>query len=277
MEHREGTFTGSGDTQLYYQAWLPESTPKGILMIVHGFGEHSGRYPAYVDHLPGRGFAIYGFDHRGHGKSPGQRGHINSWDEYRGDVRAFYKMVLAAHPDAPLFIFGHSMGSLIVLDYILHDSAGLAGTILSGTVIEPVGVGSPLLKAVARVLSALVPTFKLQLGLDPEGISTLPEVVQTYQADPLVHGDSSARWGAESMKTLAWILPRANEINLPVLFIHGSADPFNTATGTQAYFEQVTYEDKAIKIYPGSYHEPHNDKDAAQVVKDVSNWLEQHI
>ncbi|MBN2502719.1 MAG: lysophospholipase [Anaerolineales bacterium] len=277
MGHREDTFSGSGDIQLYYQAWLPEGTLKGILLIVHGFGEYSGRYPAYVEHLPGRGFAVYSFDQRGHGKSPGQRGHINSWAEYRNDVRAIHQMAQASHPDTPIFIFGHSMGSMIVLDYILRDPANLAGAILSGTVIDPVGVGNPLLKIIARVLSALIPTFKLQLGLDPEGISTLPDVVQAYKEDPLVHGDSSARWGAESMKTLAWFLPRANEINLPVLFIHGSDDPFNAVTGTQAYFEQITSEDKAIKIYPGSYHEPHNDKDAAQVAQDVGDWLEAHV
>ena len=130
---------------------------------------------------------------------------------------------------------------------------------------------------VARLLSAVVPTFKLQLGLDPEGISTLPEVVQTYKDDPLVHGDTSARWGAESMKVLAWLKPRAEEIDLPVLFLHGGADPFNSVTGTQAYFERIPGADKAIKIYPGSYHEPHNDKDAAQVAQDVGDWLEQHL
>ena len=277
MEHREGTFPGLGDIQLYYQAWLPEGTPKGAMLIVHGFGEHSGRYPAYVNYLPGRGFAIYAFDLRGHGRSPGQHGHINSWDEYRADVAAFQKLVQAEQPDVPLFIFGHSMGSLIVLDYILHKPQGLSGAILSGTAIDPIGIGSPLRKMVARLLSVVAPTFKLQLGLDPEGISSLPEVVQAYKDDPLVHGDTSARWGAESMKVVAGLKLRAEEIDLPVLFLHGGADPFNSVTGVQAYFERIPGSDKAIKIYPGSFHEPHNDKDAAQIAQDVGDWLEQHV
>ena len=168
------------------------------------------------------------------------------------------------------------MGSLIVLDYILRDSQGFDGAILSGTAVDPVGVGNPLLKVIARLLSSLFPTFKLSLGLEPEGVSSLPEVVQAYKDDPLVHGDSSARWGSEIMETLAWVQASAEEIDLPVLFLHSSDDPFNSATGTQAYFERIPGPDKAIHIYPGSYHEPHNDKDAAQVAQDVGDWLEQH-
>ena len=106
MKHSEGAFPGVGGLELYYQKWLPEGSPLAILAIVHGFGEHSGRYGTVVNHLTSRGFAIYGFDHRGHGRSPGQRGHINAWDEYRGDVNAFLKTIQAQNPQEAIFLMG---------------------------------------------------------------------------------------------------------------------------------------------------------------------------
>lgn len=277
MEHKEGTFQGVGSLDLYCQSWRPEKAPRAALAIIHGFGEHSGRYMNVVSPFIPQGFAIYGFDLRGHGRSPGQRGHINSWDEYRGDVKIFLQIISQQEPHLPVFLWGHSMGALIALDYLLHAPAGLCGAIISGAPLDPVGVAKPFLVLIARVLSRVWPRFSLSLGLDTKALSRNTEVVKAYEADPLVHGKTTVRWGTEILQTIEWVKAHAAEVHIPLILIHGGADPLNSPNGTRSFFEKVTFADKEMEIYPGSYHEVHNDLDHAQVMKDVAEWLERHI
>jgi alpha-beta hydrolase superfamily lysophospholipase len=276
MENKEGSFQGSGGLELFCQSWRAEGKTRAALAIIHGFGEHSGRYTNVVNHLTPLGCIVYGFDLRGHGRSPGQRGHINSWDAYREDVRAFLRMVSRQGPNLPVFMLGHSMGALIALDYILRDPAGLRGAIISGAPLEPIGVAKPFLVLLARALSRVWPSFSLPLGLDAKGISRNMDVVKAYEADPLVHGKTTVRWGTEILQTLEWVKSHAAEVSIPLLMIHGGSDPLNSPDGTRRFFEKVTFPDKEMKIYPGSYHEAHNDLDYEQVMKDMAHWLDRH-
>jgi alpha-beta hydrolase superfamily lysophospholipase len=180
-------------------------------------------------------------------------------------------------PALPVFLLGHSMGALIALDYLLHDPAGLRGAIVSGAPLEPVGVAKPFLVLLARVLSRVWPGFSLPLGLDPKGISRDPEVVKAYQADPLVHGKTTVRWGTEILKTIEWVKTHPAEVTIPLLLIHGGSDPLNSPDGTRSFFEKVTFADKEMKIYPGSYHEVHNDLDYEQVMNDMAQWVAKHV
>ncbi|RPI58114.1 MAG: alpha/beta hydrolase, partial [Chloroflexi bacterium] len=131
MEHFEGTFRGEGGIELYYQGWRPEGTPRATLAIVPGFGEHGGRYANVVNWFVPRGYAALAFDVRGNGRSPGQRGFVGSFQDYRGDLRAFLQVVRAREPEGRLFLLGHSQGGLMVLDYVLHDPSGLDGVVAS--------------------------------------------------------------------------------------------------------------------------------------------------
>ena len=146
MKQSTGNFEGVNACKLYYKTWLPEEQPKATLVIVHGAGEHIDRYQNVVNGLVASGFALAGYDLRGHGRSEGRRGHINSWDEYRGDLREFIKMTRQMLPEMPLFILGHSLGSLIVLDYLIYHQEGLSGAILSGTSLDPVDAAPPVQK-----------------------------------------------------------------------------------------------------------------------------------
>ena len=277
MEHNEGTFQGVGGLELYYQRWRPRGEPRAILAIVHGFGEHSGRYMNVVSHLLPCGYAVYGFDNRGHGRSPGQRGHINEWGEYRGDVRAFLQMIGREEPGRSVFLMGHSMGALIVLDCVLRRPEGLKGAIVSGAGLEPVGVAKPHLVALARLLSRIWPRFSLTTGLDISAVSRDPAVVKALEEDPLRHEVGTARWGVESLSTIEWIKTHAAEIRVPLLVIHGGADRLASANGSRAFFEKVTVPDKELLVYEACYHEPHNDVNREQVLADIENWLERHL
>lgn len=277
MEHQQGKFQGSGELELFYQSWQPDEAVKAALVFVHGTGDHSGRIMNLVNPLVEHSFAAYGFDLRGYGRSPGRKGHINAWTEYREDVGAFLGLVETQRPGVPLFLMGYSLGAAIVLDYILEQPANLRGAILSGAPIEPAGVATPVQVAIARLMSKIRPTFAIQMTNDIHGVSRDETVLQALDQDPLHHSWVTARWGTESLAATERIRRRAGDIRLPVLFIHGGDDPFNLVRGTQKYFEQIPYPDKTLKIYPGSRHETHNDLDHAQVAGDIIEWMEHHI
>ncbi len=276
MEHTEGTFKGYGGIELYYQRWRPGGAPRAILAIVHGVGEHSGRYMNVVNCLVPDGFTIYGFDLRGHGRSPGQRGYINRFAEFREDVRAYLQFVAQQEAGRPVFLYGHSLGGLIVLDYVEHYPEGLKGVIASGPAIGKLGI-SPFLFAIARVLSVVAPRFSLKTGLDDEGLSRDAKVVQAYISDPLVHDLGTARLGTEVPAAAAYVNAHAADIRLPLLIVHGGADRLSLPEGSRAFFDKVSFADKQRIEYPGGYHEPHNDLDSQKAIADIEKWIEAHI
>jgi len=277
MRQSEGIFHGAGGLELFYRGWLPDGDARAALAICHGHGEHSGRYENVVDSLVPRGFAVYGFDHRGHGRSPGRRGHIDSYAQYRADVGAFLRLIESREPDRLVFLMGHSMGALVVLDYLIHDSNGIRGAIVSGAPIEPAGVAKPALVLVSRLLSRVCPRFPMRLGLDVSALSRDAGVVRAYIEDPLVHGRFTARWGMESLAAVARVKARAAELTVPVLFIHGEADRLNLPGGVRSFFDRAASLDKAIEIYPEMFHELHNDLGYDRVLSDLGHWLERHL
>ncbi len=275
MNHTESKLTGFGGLELFYQTWLPETAPKAHIALVHGIGEHSGRYPTVAAHFPARGYALHGFDLRGHGRSPGQRGHITAWSEFREDVRAYIKVISAQAEGKPVFIYGHSLGGLIVLEYVLHYPDLLKGVIASAPAVGQSGV-SPVLVFLSRIMSRLIPTFSLATGLDASAVSRDPAVVNGY-TDPLVHSYASARFGTEFFAAVEWTNAHVPDLNLPLLIIHGEADRIMPADSSRVFIERVSSPDKTRIVYNGGYHEPHNDIQHTQVMQDIEAWLEKHL
>lgn len=278
MKHEESKFTGYDGQKLYYQVWRPDgasgdASSQATLIVVHGLGEHGGRYMNLVNQIVPSGVTVYAFDHRGHGRSAEKMvAHINSFDEYRGDVRAFVQMVTADEAGTPLFLMGHSMGGLIVTNYVLHYPDGLRGAIISAPPVGEVDV-SAVLRGVGKVMSVLKPDFAIDNGLDANGISRDPAAVSAYENDPLVHGKVSARWSTEFFKAIDWTRAHAADFKPPVLMIHGDADSFVPIAGSRAFFAQIPQEDKTYITYEGGYHESLNDLHHAQVAADIEKWI----
>ncbi len=273
LTHDESDFSGDGGLRLYAQTWRPPGQPCAVVAMVHGIGEHSGRYGSLVDQLVESSFAVCGFDHRGHGKSPGPRGHIDSWTQYREDVGAFLRHCGSVVPGGPVFLYGHSMGALIVLDYAIIYPDGLSGLIVSGVPLQPAGVAKRHLIAVARVLSRIAPSFSISLGLDVRGISRDAAMLEAYRNDPLVHPRASMRWGTEILATIDRVRSRLGSIRMPILIIHGGADPINSVDGSRELHNGVRSTDKQLRVYHDTLHEPHNDLDRATVLSDVEHWI----
>jgi alpha-beta hydrolase superfamily lysophospholipase len=275
---REGGFRAAGGPELFYRVREPDGPPRAALVLVHGFGEHSGRYRGLAEPLSRHGIRVYGFDHRGHGRSPGPRGHIDAWSDYRQDTHAALALATDQGPGLPLFLYGHSMGALVVLDYVLrHPDSRLDGVIVSSAPIDPAGVGSPTLVRIVRILSRLWPTVPLRLGLDTTAISSDEAVVRAYRADPLVHGRITPRWGVESMAALDFVRQHAAGITRPILFVHGQLDRLHRAEGVQRFSERVGSPDRQVLVLPGAFHEPHNDRAAPELAAAVARWISERI
>jgi alpha-beta hydrolase superfamily lysophospholipase len=273
MKHEDGHFPGHGGTSLYWQSWSPDDTPGAVMLLVHGHGEYSGRYPYHVQRLTADGIAVYALDLRGHGQSPGQRGHIDSIGDYRGDLGAFKRLVEVKRPGIPLFLYGHSMGSVVVLDFALRDPGGLTGLITSGVGLEPKGVAPWWKVLMAKILSRIWPTKSLDLDVEGKDLTRDPAEILDYDNDPVIHHKISARWGDEMLKANKWIKARPGDVRLPLFMQHGGADPVNLPSGSQNFIASVTYADASLKIYPGNLHNIHADLDKGKVLTDLADWI----
>ena len=276
MIHQDGHFSSHDGTKLYHQSWQPSQAEgcKAILVLVHGSGEHSGRYDNVVNYFEDRFYALYGFDFRGHGKSEGKVSHVMNWQEYREDLDSFLRFVQDKNPDKTLFLYGHSMGAQISLDYLTFDKhVPLAGMISSAAAIAPPKASASLI-LIGKFLSKVWPTFTLGNGLDVKDISRDPEVVKAYIDDPLVSSKISARFAAEFLACISRVQSNAAKIDVPLFMFHGETDKIIPAAGSKQYFEKVSLADKKLKIYKDGFHEPHNDLQKQEVFQDVEQWLE---
>lgn len=276
MQHEEATWITHDGLELYRQSWLPEGPARANLLLVHGIGEHSGRYTNLVTWFVPKGFALHGFDHRGHGRSPGPRGHIKGWRDFREDVRAFVQYIELRYAGPPTILLGHSLGALIALDYGLHYGTGLKALIASAPPLAQSEDISPLLLWVARVLSSLAPSLTLKTGLNAEGLSRDPAVVQAYREDPLVHGFATPRLGAEMQRVMKATLAGAPRwpVDLPLCIVHGGADKICPPVGSLRFYEHATARHKARYEYPNMRHEVFNEWGKEQVFADIEAWLE---
>ncbi len=277
MKQLEGYFKSIRDTNIYYQYWLPEGEPKAILLVAHGISEHSGRYMNVVNHFVPAGYAVYGIDHIGHGKSDGKRVCVERFQDYTKTLKKYFDMIRGWQPIKPIFLVGHSMGGLISSAYLLEHQDELAGAVLSGPGIKvPDNISNAVIFA-GKILSVVMPKAGI-IQLDAEGICRDPAVVDAYVNDPLVYtGKITARLSAEMLKTIQHVTGSAIKIRLPIMIVQGGSDKLVDPSGAQLLYDSVSSEDKTIKIYDGLYHEVFNEPEHGQVLDDVKVWLESHL
>ena len=277
MKHHEGYFKSIRDTNIYYQYWLPEGEPKAILLVAHGIAEHSGRYMNVVSHFVPAGYAVYGIDHIGHGKSDGKRVCVERFQDYTKTLRKYFSMIRGWQPEKPIFLVGHSMGGLISSAYLLEHQDELTGAVLSGPGIKVPDTISNAVIFAGKILSVVMPKAGI-IQLDAEGICRDPAVVDAYVNDPLVYtGKITARLSAEMLRTIQHVTGSAIKIRLPIMIVQGGSDKLVDPSGAQLLYDSVSSEDKTIKIYDGLYHEVFNEPEHGQVLDDVKVWLESHL
>ncbi|MBN2299199.1 MAG: lysophospholipase [Deltaproteobacteria bacterium] len=278
MDTLDGKLTSGDGLSLFWKAWLPDGSPKAALHIIHGYAEHIDRYQNVIDELVPAGYVLFGNDHRGHGRSDGKRGYVNSFQEFLEDEKLFRAEVIKRKfPGIPYFILGHSMGSLIAMNFVEQDPDDTRGLILSGTGSGPGPEIGKALLYLTKILSGILPGISVKSPLPPEFISRDPDVVKAYKEDPLVYNVITPRL-AEQMNTYTTIgADNAGKIKVPVLIQYGSID--TSFSGQERLYDLIGASDKTIKRYDGLKHEVYNElpEDRAIVLKDLHEWLDGHL
>ncbi|MBA2243845.1 MAG: alpha/beta hydrolase [Gemmatimonadetes bacterium] len=271
---REGYFAGSGGVRLYYQAW-EAAQPRAALLLLHGQGEHSGRYSALAGDLLPRGISVYAMDHRGHGRSEGRRGHARRFGEILEDVDRFRDLVaaqLSAQP--PLFLLGHSFGGLVALRYLQeHPEAPLRGAILSSPLLGLAFTPPAWKTALGRVLTRLLPTLRLSNEVNAAHISRDSQVVERYREDPLVHSWLTPRMYTEILAAMRQALEQGDRLRLPLLFLVAGDDRIVAAQTTAAFARELEGEVE-LRVFEGFYHECLNEPEQHRVVCEIIGWIE---
>lgn len=274
-ETEEETFTGVGGVAIFTRSWHPVSTPRGVIVISHGFNSHSGQYVRSAKQFVAAGLAVYALDHRGRGKSGGERFHVESFADYVDDLATFIRQVKTREPGLPVFLLGHSAGGVIASIYAVDHQSELAGLVSESFAYK--------LPAPAFALSALkglgwlAPHLRV-LKLKNGDFSRDPEVVESMNRDPLIAGEN------ETAKTVA-ALVRADEklktsfplIELPLLILHGTKDRAALPEGSRLFRDTAGSKDKTLKLYDGAFHDLLNDVDGDKVAADIIAWIDKRI
>ena len=276
MEHREGEFTGERGARIYFQSWRPEA-PKAIIALVHGLGEHSGRYKNVVDAVVPRGYAVYALDLRGHGRSAGFRGHVERFADYLGDVERLIDEARRAEPGLPVFLLGHSLGGLIALAYALERADGLRGVVASAPGLRRSFEVPGYRLLLAQIMSGIWPTFNQRTGLPVNRLSHDPQVALDYVADRLVHDRASARFFTETNRAIDEVTSGASSLTMPCLLLQSEDDALVEAQSTIDFYEAAGSADRTLRVYQGFYHESFNEVGKERPLADLVSWLDAHL
>ncbi len=275
IRRSEGSFQGDGGRRLFRRSWTcPE--PERVVVLVHGFGEHSGRYEDLGTWLAERRSAVHAYDHQGHGRSAGPRNYVSRFEDFLADLEGFVACVREEHPGVPLSVVGHSMGGLITAAFARERKPEITALVTSGAALSlgPAMSGARML--LVRALRRLAPRMLLDAGLPIEGLSRDPEVQRRYEADPLVDTHMTPSLAVEMMNAVARTAGGGAEIEVPMLLLHGAEDPLCSAAGSEAFFASLpagASPPSALKIYPGLRHEIFNEPEKEQVYDDLLAWL----
>jgi alpha-beta hydrolase superfamily lysophospholipase len=277
MQQGTGTFKSADGLDIHTIHWLPDRDPRAIVLILHGIGEHSGRYQHVAEQFTSQGYAVYSLDYRGHGHSDGPRSYFNSFDEPVADVYTYVQQIETDWLEKQIFIYGHSMGALIAFLFALRHQAHIAGIISTGVPLTLDELAPGIAIRVANGLARVAPRLAL-FPLNEKHLARDPEVGKAYRADPLVYQ------GRQRVGMVTRMIARSNEVKaelmhlrVPLLILHGGADKICPVSGSQYIFDHAGSPDKRLEIYPGQYHELHNEPEKYVTLGDITTWLADHV
>lgn len=276
MNHEETRWRSDDTLGLYGRHWWPETSPRGVVCIVHGLGEHSGRYARMAAFLCDAGFAVTAMDLRGHGRSDGVRGHARSYDHMLGDIATLIEQSARRWPDLPRFLYGHSMGGALVLNVVLKHRPDVAGVVASSPALRPTHSPPRWKTLVAGMLVHACPSLPFPSGVHPDHLSRTPSVVRDIREDPLVFWAVSARLGLDLLAAGRHALLSANRIAVPLLLMHGTADKVTSPDATAEFATQAGGLSE-LKLWDGLFHVLHEEPESGDVMAHMVHWLRRHL
>jgi len=264
------------DLRLFVSRWTPDGPPQALLIIIHGYGEHSRRYTHVARYFAERGFAVAALDYRGHGLSEGPRATVIRFHHVISDIEVCYNWARQFWPDLPVYLIGHSLGALATLLFLLSADREVAGVVLSGAPLAAACTPWPLVQ-LARVLNRVTPGWRI-VPINPFGITRNREVIRASLADPLMTiAPISAHLAHEIIGESRFVLNQLSSLETPILYLHGAKDGVVSATGSQKAYERTGGHDKTLIIYPELAHELFNEPEREQVLADVFAWLQARV
>jgi acylglycerol lipase len=270
--HNTGTFIGKSGTEIFFQNWCVDR-PRGFLVIVHGLGEHSGRYDNITNELKGKNISIYALDHRGHGRSGGKRGHIDSFMDYVYDLKLFIDLIKEENSEIPLVMLGHSLGGVIATKYALAYSEDLNALVLSSPGFVPLVEIPGWKKSLSKIGSRYAPGLSQPSNLDARYLSHDADVVEAYENDRLVHDRVTTRFFSEFSKACEECMHGASDLRMPLLVFHGTDDKIVDYRGSEKLFTCASSRDKNLHLFNGYYHETMNEVGKKKVLQIAARWI----
>jgi len=263
--------------EIFYRKWIPSKVTR-IIVIQHGFGEHSGRYADFINDLNLPNTAFYALDARGHGQSHGKRGHTLEFQHYIDDLSSLIEIAKKEQKKKEILLFGHSLGGLIALQYAVqgNNQTNLSGMVLSSAALYiEMNLEKRIKKVFAKILSSIIPSATTAANLDINTLSHDKEQVEKYRLDPLVHGRISFKMGDNLFNLGKVMIKKAHTITCPTLIIHGRGDKIVYWKGSEDLHKQIASEDKALLLYEKLYHEMLNElpEDREKVIRDIATWI----
>ncbi len=276
MKQFESAWKSNDGLDFYLKGWQPDVSEKAVVALVHGLGEHIGRYAHMAEAFTTAGYALMGFDLRGHGKTGGARGVIPSAEAVLDDMDRFLQETRQRFPNKPVFLYGHSLGGNLVIFYTLKRKPALNGVVATGPALR-LAFEPPAWKlGLAKLLVKVSPALVMANGLELAGLSRDPQVAQVYSTDPLVHDRISVLLSLSMLRQGEYSLEHASEFPLPLLLMHGGADRLTSAAASQEFASRMG-DRCTLKIWEGFYHEIHNEPEKEQVFNFTLSWLAGHL
>ena len=271
----ERTFEGVGGVRIAARSWRPEGAVRGIVILIHGFNSHSGYMAWPAEQFATNGLAAYALEHRGRGKSEGERFYVKQFSDWLGDVDKLVEIARSENPGVPVYVLGHSVGGVIASSYVFEHQPEIAALICESFALD---VGLPHLAQLAlEGASHLIPHLPVY-ALKNEIFSRDPNVVAEMNNDPLIANEKQpAETASEVLKAAARLKENMPKFNVPVFIIHGTDDKATRPAGSQYFYDHVGSQDKKIKLYEGGYHDLLNDIDKEKVMADILAWVNQRI
>lgn len=271
MNYVDVQWQSTDGLQLVGRSWKPDSEPRAVVCLVHGLGEHCGRYQHVAAELMEAGFAVLACDQRGHGRSGGKRGVIPSYDALMDEIGLLLEQASQRYPGKPRFLYGHSLGGNEVINHALRRKPALAGVIATSPGLRTAFKPPAAQLAVGRLMNKVWPAFTMPNGLELAAISRDPAVVEAYKQDPLVHDRLSARLGIETLETGEWAIAHSGEFPVPLLLMHGTADRLTSYEASREFAGKAP--NCTLKLWDGLYHETHNEPEKDAVIATIVAWV----
>ena len=273
MTHKEFNFN-IYNTDFYGQYWQAENT-KAVVVLVHGMGEHSGRYKHVAKKLTDNDFSVVAFDHFGHGKTSGKRGHNPSFEAVLESVSKTIEKAKELFPNKPIFLYGHSMGGNVVVNYTIRKNHDIKGTIATSPFLKLAFEPPKIKLVVGKILQKIAPSITIGNELDANDVSRDKVEVDKYINDPLVHDKISPNFSLTFIETGKWAIENASKLQTPMFLLHGTGDKIIDYKGTQEFANNS--DNATLKLYEDGYHELQNDLCKEEMLEDVVNWLNSQL